>query len=65
MNTNSTYTISNEQKGINVKENISFAEAKAFAFRKLSANNFKPTTLTDYRITDNATGEYLPLQHLA
>jgi hypothetical protein len=65
MNTNSTYTISNTQKGIDVKVNITFAEAKAFVFRKMSANKFDNTCLADYQITDLSNGEYLPLQHVS
>lgn len=64
MNTNSTYTITNEMKGTPIREGITFEEAKKFVFAKMSKNNFNPTCLADYRITDTVTGEYLPLQYV-
>lgn len=65
MNTNSVYRITNEQTGAEVRNSISFPDAKKFVFQKLSKNKFDTTCLADYRITDIATGDYLPLQHLA
>lgn len=63
MNTDSTYKISKEFKGV-IKQRIKWDDVKRFAFNKMSSTNFNPIALVDFTIIDEATGETFPLSQI-